>query len=182
MDDLPRVRRHNLPAPRTSFVGREHKASEILRTLGRSRLVTLAGIGGSGETRLALEAARDLADAYPGGTWLVELAPLEQEALVPHSVAEALGVREQPGRSLIVPAQRPGRSGDLPQAGRDTWSGRVTGVVPRTRSRISRLSPPRPCSDPPLLPARYAAGRTPRRSAPSPPVCRQRAPCRAQFR
>ena len=76
--------------------------SEIVRTLGRSRLVTLAGTGGSGKTRLALEAARDLADAYPGGTWLVELAPLEQEALVPQAVAEALGVREQPGRSLIA--------------------------------------------------------------------------------
>ena len=76
MDDLPRVRRHNLPAPRTSFVGREREVSEIVRALGRSRLVTLAGTGGCGKTRLALETARDLADAYPGGTWLVGLVPL----------------------------------------------------------------------------------------------------------
>jgi hypothetical protein len=83
MDDLPRVRRHNLPAPRTSFVGREREVSELVRTLATARLVTLTGTGGSGKTRLALEAARDLANTYPGGSWLVELAPLEQETLEP---------------------------------------------------------------------------------------------------
>jgi predicted ATPase/DNA-binding CsgD family transcriptional regulator len=102
MDDLPRVRRHNLPAARTTFVGREREVSEIVHTLATTRLVTLTGTGGSGKTRLALEAARGLADAYSGGVWFVELAPLEQEALVPQAVAEALGVREQPGRSLIA--------------------------------------------------------------------------------
>jgi predicted ATPase len=83
MDDLPRVRRHNLPSPRTSFVGREREVSELVRTLATARLVTLTGTGGSGKTRLALEAARDLANTYPGGSWLVELAPLEQETLEP---------------------------------------------------------------------------------------------------
>ncbi len=102
MDDLTRVRRHNLPAPRSSFVGREREVSEVMRALATTRLVTLTGTGGSGKTRLALEAARDLANTCPGGAWLVELAPLEQETLVPQAVAEALGVREQPGRSLIA--------------------------------------------------------------------------------
>src|SRR4051794_14370138 len=58
--------------------------------------MTLTGAGGSGKTRLALEVARDLIDAYPDGVWLVELAPLSEEALVPKAVAEALGVPQRP--------------------------------------------------------------------------------------
>ena len=61
-----------------------------------TRLMTLTGAGGSGKTRLALEVARDLIEAYPDGVWLVELAPLSEEALVPKAVAEALGVPERP--------------------------------------------------------------------------------------
>ena len=62
--------------------------------------MTLTGAGGSGKTRLALEVARDLVGAYPDGVWLVELAPLSEGKLVPQAVAEAVGVPEQPGRSL----------------------------------------------------------------------------------
>jgi non-specific serine/threonine protein kinase len=58
--------------------------------------LTLTGAGGSGKSRLALEIARDLIDAYPDGVWLVELAPLSEDALVPKAVAEALGVPERP--------------------------------------------------------------------------------------
>jgi len=58
--------------------------------------MTLTGAGGSGKTRLALEVARDLIDAYPDGVWLVELAPLSEEALVEKVVAEALKVAERP--------------------------------------------------------------------------------------
>ena len=58
--------------------------------------MTLTGAGGSGKTRLALEVARDLIEAYPEGVWLVELAPLSEDALVPKAVAEALGVPERP--------------------------------------------------------------------------------------
>jgi hypothetical protein len=82
--------RHNLPAPRTSFVGRERELGEIKRELEMSRLLTLTGAGGSGKTRLALEVARDLLDTYPDGVWLVELAPLSEAKLVPKAVAEAL--------------------------------------------------------------------------------------------
>ena len=67
---------HNLPAQRSSFVGREHETLEVKRELAMTRLLTLTGAGGSGKTRLALEVARDLLEAYPGGVWLVELAPL----------------------------------------------------------------------------------------------------------
>jgi DNA-binding SARP family transcriptional activator len=68
--------KHNLPAPRTSFVGREHEKMEIERELAMTDLLTLTGAGGSGKTRLALEMARDLIGAYPDGVWLAELAPL----------------------------------------------------------------------------------------------------------
>ena len=65
-----------------------------------TRLLTLTGVGGSGKTRLALEVARDLVDAYPEGVWLVELAPLSEEALVPKAVAEALKIPERPAEPL----------------------------------------------------------------------------------
>ena len=61
-----------------------------------TRLLTLTGAGGSGKTRLALEVARGLIEAYPDGVWLVELAPLSEEALVSKAVAEALEVPERP--------------------------------------------------------------------------------------
>jgi predicted ATPase/DNA-binding SARP family transcriptional activator/DNA-binding CsgD family transcriptional regulator len=94
------VAKHNLPAPRTAFVGREQEMLEVKRALAMTPLLSLTGAGGSGKTRLALEVARDLVGAYPDGVWLVELAPLSEGKLVPHAVADALGVSEQPGRSL----------------------------------------------------------------------------------
>src|SRR5919107_3475154 len=92
---------HNLPALRSSFVGREQEIEEAKSELAMTRLLTLTGVGGSGKTRLAMEVARDLVGAYPDGVWLVELAPLSQPQLVPQVVAGALGVREQPDRSLV---------------------------------------------------------------------------------
>jgi len=65
-----------------------------------TRLMTLTGAGGSGKTRLALEVARSLIESYPSGVWLVELAPLSEEALVPKAVAEALEVPERPAEPL----------------------------------------------------------------------------------
>jgi predicted ATPase/DNA-binding CsgD family transcriptional regulator len=94
------IPQHNLPAPRSSFVGREREIEEVKRELAMTRLLTLTGVGGSGKTRLALEAARDLVEAYPDGTWLVQLAPLSEEVLVPKAVAEALKVPERPGEPL----------------------------------------------------------------------------------
>jgi predicted ATPase/DNA-binding SARP family transcriptional activator/DNA-binding CsgD family transcriptional regulator len=93
--------RHNIPAALSSFIGRERELVEIKRALAITRLLTLTGVGGSGKTRLAMEVARDLVGAYPDGVWLVELAPLSQPQLVPQVVAGALGVREQPDRSLV---------------------------------------------------------------------------------
>jgi predicted ATPase/DNA-binding CsgD family transcriptional regulator len=86
-----------LPAPRSSFVGREQAMLEIERELATTRLLTLTGVGGSGKTRLALEVVRELLEVYPDGAWLVELASLSEGELVPQAVAAALGLREQPG-------------------------------------------------------------------------------------
>ncbi|CAN5115442.1 BTAD domain-containing putative transcriptional regulator [soil metagenome] len=92
--------RHNLPIARTSFVGREIETREVRQLLAMTGLLTLTGAGGSGKTRLALEVARELASTYPDGVWLVEFAPLSDPVLAPQAVAQVLGVREMPGRSL----------------------------------------------------------------------------------
>jgi predicted ATPase/DNA-binding SARP family transcriptional activator/DNA-binding CsgD family transcriptional regulator len=99
-EEPPDTGSHNLPAARTSFVGREQEMVEVKRKLFMTRLLTLIGPGGSGKTRLALEVAKELVGAYPGGVWLVELAGLSEGALVAQAVAEALGVKEQPDRPL----------------------------------------------------------------------------------
>jgi len=100
LDGTVSAPRHNLPAPRDSFVGRERELAEVKRELASTRLLTLTGAGGAGKTRLALEASRDLAGVYPDGAWIAEFAPLSQGELVAQEVASALGVREQLGRSI----------------------------------------------------------------------------------
>ncbi|HYQ85506.1 MAG TPA: BTAD domain-containing putative transcriptional regulator, partial [Rubrobacter sp.] len=100
-DSLPPGRRvdsadtseHNLPAQRTSFVGREREVLEVKRELAMTRLLTLTGAGGTGKTRLAQEVAKDLVGAYPDGVWFVELASLREPELVARVVAGTLGVR-----------------------------------------------------------------------------------------
>jgi predicted ATPase/DNA-binding SARP family transcriptional activator len=84
--------RHNLPIALTSFVGRERELHEVARLLDRGRLVTLTGAGGSGKTRLAVEAANQRLGSYSDGVWLVELAGLGNPALVPAATAAALGL------------------------------------------------------------------------------------------
>jgi predicted ATPase/class 3 adenylate cyclase len=94
------VHPHNLPVQLTSFIGREREMDEIKKLLARAHLLTLTGIGGAGKTRLALQCTADLIDDYPGGVWLVELAPLRDPALVAQTVASVMGVREGPGGAL----------------------------------------------------------------------------------
>jgi non-specific serine/threonine protein kinase len=89
----------NLPAPVTSFVGREREIEEVERLLTTTRLLTLTGTGGCGKTRLGLEVAAQASDAFADGVWLVELAALSDPALVPQAVASAVGAREVPGRA-----------------------------------------------------------------------------------
>jgi len=88
----------NLPIQLTSFVGRERELAEIGRLLADHRVVTLAGVGGTGKTRVMLQAAAELVDRYRDGAWLVELAPLVDPGLVGREVGRTLGVREAPGQ------------------------------------------------------------------------------------
>ncbi|HEV8054651.1 MAG TPA: hypothetical protein VGP30_07460, partial [Candidatus Limnocylindrales bacterium] len=94
---LKTLHQTNLPIPATPFLGRESELTEIGALLGRDdvRLVTLTGPGGTGKTRLALQAAASAADAYPGGVWWVPLAALRDPALVLESTAKALGAPGQ---------------------------------------------------------------------------------------
>jgi predicted ATPase/class 3 adenylate cyclase/DNA-binding CsgD family transcriptional regulator len=94
--------RHNLPTQATSFVGRAAELAE-LRSLvaGRSRLVTIAGPGGIGKSRLALQVAADVLDGTGDGVWLVELAPVADPELVARTVAAVLQVREELGRPVL---------------------------------------------------------------------------------
>ncbi|MEU4422581.1 BTAD domain-containing putative transcriptional regulator [Actinoplanes sp. NPDC024001] len=83
----------NLPAPLTSFVGRADDLARIDALLTAGRLVTVLGPGGAGKTRLALEAGRRRAGAYPDGTWLVDLASVTEPAKVGAAVMAAAGLR-----------------------------------------------------------------------------------------
>ena len=97
---LPAAPRHNLPAPLTSFIGRNAALDDLLRLLRdeRARPLTLTGAGGSGKTRLALEvaidAAAELGDMLPDGVWWVDLAAIDDETLVSPAVNRALGLVE----------------------------------------------------------------------------------------
>ena len=92
----------NLPIPASSFLGRERELSELVALLTREevRLITLTGPGGTGKSRLALQAAAEASDAFPDGVWWVALAPLRDPSLVLSAVAQALEVREEPSREL----------------------------------------------------------------------------------
>jgi predicted ATPase/DNA-binding SARP family transcriptional activator len=90
------VERHNLPAPLTSFVGREDELADIAELLRAHRLVTLTGVGGAGKTRLALEAATRQVGAWTGGVWLVDLTAHADPRATTSAVAGALGVRDRP--------------------------------------------------------------------------------------
>ncbi|ANQ71273.1 hypothetical protein AOT96_10695 [Rhodococcus sp. 008] len=90
----------NLPVELTSFVGRRRELLNIKRCLESSHLVTLAGFGGVGKTRLALRTAESMRRAFSDGTWLVECADLNDGSLFPDLVAVALGLRYQSTRNL----------------------------------------------------------------------------------
>jgi non-specific serine/threonine protein kinase len=92
---------NNLPAQVSSFIGRDAELAEVRRLVGGSRLVTLTGAGGAGKTRLALHVAADLLDGSGEGVWFADLAPLADPDLVAVTVADVLGVRQEPGRPVL---------------------------------------------------------------------------------
>jgi predicted ATPase/class 3 adenylate cyclase len=100
---------NNLPLQATAFVGRERELAEVKALLGKTRLLTLLGVGGLGKTRLSLQATVDVIDDYPDGVWFVELAPLSDPLLVPQAVATVLGVKEDAGTPVVEALTQFGR-------------------------------------------------------------------------
>jgi predicted ATPase/DNA-binding winged helix-turn-helix (wHTH) protein len=97
---IPRPR-HNLPDPRTRFIGREAALAELSRLLPSTRLLTLTGIGGCGKTRLALQFARQQLEVFDDGVWFVDLAPLNSAERAAATCAAVLGIREEGDRPLM---------------------------------------------------------------------------------
>jgi predicted ATPase/class 3 adenylate cyclase len=93
---LKSLYRTNLPVPATPFLGREQELSDVVRFLsgGETRLLTLTGPGGTGKTRLALQAAAAASDSFPDGIWWVPLASLRDPKLVLETAAQVLGSRD----------------------------------------------------------------------------------------
>ena len=90
---------NNLPRQVSSFIGREAQIAEVRQLLARSACLTLLGSGGCGKTRMALQVAAEALPDYPHGIWLSELASLTEPSLVAQTVAAAMGIREEPGKT-----------------------------------------------------------------------------------
>jgi len=97
----PEAALHNVPARLSSFVGRRVEVAEIAGLLRRERLVTLIGSPGVGKTRLALAVAAEVRPSQLEGTWLVELAPVSEPALIAQTLASVLSIRERPGVDVV---------------------------------------------------------------------------------
>jgi predicted ATPase len=91
------TRPNNLPLQPTPFLGREDQVARVVELLGRDdvRLLTITGPGGVGKTRVALQAAADVLEAFPDGVWFVDLSVLDDPALVASVIGGVLGVREE---------------------------------------------------------------------------------------
>ena len=94
--DLP----NNLPTLVSAFVGRDRELAEVRELISGSRLVTLTGAGGSGKTRLALQAGAEQTGRLADGVWLAELAPLTDGGQIPGTVAAVLGVQDSGGSQV----------------------------------------------------------------------------------
>jgi transcriptional regulator with XRE-family HTH domain len=91
----------NLPAPRTTFIGRKKEQLEVIWLINKHRLAMLTGPGGVGKTRLSIKVGEQVLGDYPDGVWLVELAPILDPLLVPRTTAIAIGLRDEPQRPVI---------------------------------------------------------------------------------
>ena len=91
----------HLPRQLTSFVGRAAEIDTVRRIIADNRLVTLTGSGGVGKTRLAVRVAEVVAGDFTDGVWYVDLSPITDPDVVPLTVARALGLPDQAGRSTM---------------------------------------------------------------------------------
>jgi len=92
---------HNIPLDLTSFIGREKEIAEVRKIIEENRMLTLTGVGGTGKTRLALTAAREMVSTFSGGVWLVELSTIIESGQVLRVIAAALDVREKSSTLLL---------------------------------------------------------------------------------
>lgn len=92
----------NIPVPLTSFIGREQELKEVADLVSKFRLITLAGSGGVGKTRLAIQVVADVLELFPDGVWFIDFAPLGDPLLVPQVVVTTLGLIEQPSRLPVM--------------------------------------------------------------------------------
>src|SRR2546430_10335022 len=95
--DFPALKslyRTNLPIPATPFLGREHELAEVCALWEDAGLLTLTGPGGTGKTRLGLQAAAEAAERYSDGIFWVPLAPLRDSELVLVTAGQALGAKD----------------------------------------------------------------------------------------
>jgi predicted ATPase len=92
---------NNLPVQLSAFIGRGREMSEVRGLVESCRLVTLTGAGGCGKTRLALQVAAELVDAFGDGVWLADLAAVTDEDTVASAISEALRLAAQPGRPVM---------------------------------------------------------------------------------
>jgi predicted ATPase/DNA-binding CsgD family transcriptional regulator len=90
-----------LPSPLTPFVGRSAERAALSAALGEHRLVTAVGPGGIGKTRLALTVAADVSDRFADGVWYVDLVPVSDALMIGPAIAEALGLGEYQGSSVL---------------------------------------------------------------------------------
>ena len=95
-----------LPVHLTNFIGRRGELAELRTLLTDNRLLTLTGVGGVGKTRLALQLATTTTADFGGGAWCVDLAPIPHPDVIAVTIALALGLPDQPGRSTIDNAVR----------------------------------------------------------------------------
>ncbi len=95
------VRSYHLPHPLTQLIGRARDLEEVRNRLGRYRLLTLTGSGGSGKTRLAIESGYLFVDEFPDGVWFVELGPLDDPQLVAEQICGTIGVAVHGSRSAV---------------------------------------------------------------------------------
>jgi predicted ATPase/DNA-binding winged helix-turn-helix (wHTH) protein len=93
--------RHNLPQPRTRFIGREQALARCAALLAGNRLLTLTGLGGCGKTRLALRLAQQALPGFADGAWFVDLAPVRDAPGIASAIAAALDVREDADAPLV---------------------------------------------------------------------------------
>ncbi len=94
----------NLPAPRTSFIGREQEVAMLCQLLRRPdvRLLTLTGAPGIGKTRLGLQVAADVIDDFEGMVRFVALASIHDPGQVIAAIAQTLGVKDAAAGSLLT--------------------------------------------------------------------------------